>query len=213
MTATTGDVDSKRIKKNQGYTKRLGESICKVYGIPPKCIEIGFITPTTDGCSIHLQHSIFKSDLEDKQKKQNRKMGRGMRYEVTPQMYIEDLFGGKRDGVKQCIVDHFGLDDHHKNAYTVKIDEEENETVVAGDEVETRTNGGEYKDGNELEMVALHSNIGTKADHKNTAIMPLLVNMENEMRMLRQLINSETNGNNEEMERNVYLPAMESTEM
>ena len=84
------------IKCNKGLKEKLRDSLCAVFNISNKSIEIGFVTQNDRGCRIHLQHSIFKSDLEKVKKKllasdNNYKSRRGYKIEITEEMYMEQI--------------------------------------------------------------------------------------------------------------------------
>ena len=63
----------------------LGASLCEVFNISNKSIEIGFITPNSNGCIIHIQHSIFKDNLEELKKKMfsAQAMNQGFNIQIT----------------------------------------------------------------------------------------------------------------------------------
>ena len=102
------------IKKHKGYRKHLGDALCKVFNISNKSIEVGYVTPNSNGCVVHIQHSIFKDDLEELKKKMftTQSMNQGFNIQITPQLYTENVYNLHEDEINQVFLQHFGIDGH-----------------------------------------------------------------------------------------------------
>ena len=103
------------IKFRKGLKMELGEKLCTVFNLPNKSIEIGFVTPNVRGCIIHVQHSIFKKELDEHRDKifalQLGEMNQGLIFNVTPDLFAESIYDLHRFAVTQVLKDHFQIDD------------------------------------------------------------------------------------------------------
>eukprot|EP01084_Bolivina_argentea_P301774 520717_1 len=102
------------ILQNKGLKMKLGENLSSVFKIPNKSIEIGFVTPNRNGCIIHLQHSIFKDDMNSLKQKifsqQMHPMNEGYNIQITPQLYISNLYESYANDINEVLSDHFSFD-------------------------------------------------------------------------------------------------------
>ena len=217
-----------KITANKGLKNKLRDALCKVYGISNKSIEIGYVTLNDRGCRIHLQHSIFKSEMNRIKKKMlegdNNDTLRGYRVEITEDMYIKQVIKSKKAEILDGILKHFKLSNHDEMQYRImyqagdEYDEEGSDDNLVTpksklhnyDNINGRTNVGlefEYKETMDgVEMVEVETNVATKGRDVN--IMALVENIENEMTKLRQMIKSDANMNEED---GLYAEPMKST--
>eukprot|EP01083_Nonionella_stella_P111055 325541_1 len=112
--------EERNITEYRGLKERLRDRLSVSFGVSNKSIEIGYVTLNQHGCTIHIQHSIFKEDLETLRNKifQNRKMD-GYNIQITEDLYIKNLFDLSRGDIVLALVNHFHLDTVEKQ-FTVR---------------------------------------------------------------------------------------------
>ena len=112
---SNSDIDHK-IKFNKGLKEKLRDSLCAPIGIPPKSIEIGVVTQKKTGFRIRLQHSVFRDELE----KKNKMNMKGYRIEMTEDMYIEtEIFDQRKKDILRVILNHFQLQNDNEINYKI----------------------------------------------------------------------------------------------
>ena len=67
-----------------------------------KQLEIGYVTLESDGVIVHVQHSIFKNQLDDLRRSRNT-------FNITPGDYIWMQFKRKKAEILSVLVEHFEL--------------------------------------------------------------------------------------------------------
>eukprot|EP01083_Nonionella_stella_P298711 1013867_1 len=113
------DQQKKRIARNKGYKQRLAKHMCEAFGISQKSIEVGFVTPNTNGCVVRLQHSIFKDDLDSTDS-----LGS---YRMKPEMYARNLYVVNESKITKVFKNHFEITDRE---FTVSYHEKEQKRNV-----------------------------------------------------------------------------------
>eukprot|EP01084_Bolivina_argentea_P182145 314516_1 len=115
------NTQQEKIEQRKGLKMGLGASLCSAFNISNKSIEVGFITKNKNGCSIHLQHSIFKDDLNSAKEKvfhnQNINIGYDM-INITADRCIRNVFEECKHKICDALINHFDFQNGKEFAAT-----------------------------------------------------------------------------------------------
>ena len=112
---------------------QLSESLCAVFNIPNKSIEIGFVTDINI-CIIHVQHSIFKDDLEELKENVETKRFLSSRSNISnySRIIAEELYRVHQSQINEAFRKHFDIDDDNFEATYELYEDAHNE--IQGEE-------------------------------------------------------------------------------
>eukprot|EP01083_Nonionella_stella_P191937 709977_1 len=102
---TIDEGQEKKIAQKKGYKKHLGKAMCQEFEIDPKSIEIGYITPTNNGCIVRLQHSFGRNKLDLTETQE------GVESQMTPELYARNLYATHAAKITDVFRKHFKIDD------------------------------------------------------------------------------------------------------
>lgn len=106
------------IKKNAGRTLALSRELAGLFQSQPKCIEVGKTITVKQGALLHVVHALDQSKLLLHQK-ELRENGDDTDVNVTPRLFVKQLYASAMDQVAQTLCDHFGLE----GSFVVEFDE------------------------------------------------------------------------------------------
>merc|ERR1719283_374799 len=92
--------ERKRIRFKKGHKGRLGAYLSAAFSVSSKQIQIGYVTLNDDGLTVHVQHSVFKHQLEPYKRRLNA-------FNVSAEDYIERAFKKKKAEILRVLVEHF----------------------------------------------------------------------------------------------------------
>ena len=150
-TSNITDKQRSSIKQRKGYKMALGEKLCTVFEIPKKSIEIGFVTENVKGCIIHIQHSIFKDNLDELRdelySQQLGEMGQGFVFNITPELFAQNIYQIYAEQVNDIFRAHFRIDDrnfmatYHKSYKDATTDQAQRNSLIGNGNNTYITNG------------------------------------------------------------------------
>eukprot|EP01083_Nonionella_stella_P019334 53772_1 len=205
----------RNIKQHKGLKAKLAERICTVINIPNKSIEIGFVTPHANGCVIHVQHSIFEENLERvKNRLYKGAMHQGFHVQITPELYVRNLYELHRAQITDVLKAHFEIDDNDFTAtYFERYEDADVKVRRKGDNEGQMTRDTDNQiaeqitkqatstvavgvSGDELEMVPLKSPMTPQFqfDPDSADLRNIINTMQSQMEMLQNFLSANTPG-------------------
>lgn len=106
--------ERKRIRFRKGHKGRLGSYLCAAFSVSQKQLQVGFVTLKDDGFTVHVQHSIFKRELDGYRRRLNA-------FNVSANDYIERVFDSKNAEILRVLVEHFTVGHNADDACSVSF--------------------------------------------------------------------------------------------
>eukprot|EP01084_Bolivina_argentea_P303790 524596_1 len=91
------DEETKNIINNKGKTDKLSKSLCALYEIQPKNIEVGATVITSHGVRTHIVHYIYQREID------------AMDSKLSPMIYAQQLYQSVKEEIFKTFRDHFDV--------------------------------------------------------------------------------------------------------
>ena len=103
-----------KIENNKGLKGKLQRSLASCLCVSNTSIEVGYVTSVTFGCIIHIQHAIFKGELNNLTQQIFSENVSDMSDDLSLGLnfiYIKRLYECQQSNVDSVLREHFGMSD------------------------------------------------------------------------------------------------------